>query len=144
MIQFFLALFGLSAIFCTQHPNTKLRRYAPLFGLAGQPFWLWTTWHSQQWGIFVLCITYTVLWGMGLYTHWIKKKPVTSAEERLCSDCHVKMIQRPDNPTRNWICPKCHGQAFEYREYTKEEMAKVFDEMFQKIDDKYPDQWTNT
>lgn len=50
-------------------------RYAPplgsVFGLVGQPFWFYAAWETQQWGIFALCVLYTITWGKGFYTNWI-------------------------------------------------------------------------
>jgi hypothetical protein len=124
MIQIFLAFFGLSAILCTQHPNTKLRRYAPLFGLAGQPFWLWTTWHSQQWGIFLLCIAYTILWGMGVHTQWIIPVKAKYPEDNWVQhfpcwfskrfyDIHDPLDWQPyASHFMNHYCPHCNKQCY--------------------------------
>jgi len=71
IIQIIIAITGVVAIFLTQAENKQTQRYACLFGLAGQPFWIATTWESQQWGIFVLTLFYTLAWLKGVKTHWI-------------------------------------------------------------------------
>jgi hypothetical protein len=39
MTQFFLAAFGLTSIWFAMGHNARLRRWAPVIGLCGQPFW---------------------------------------------------------------------------------------------------------
>lgn len=68
--QLIIAITGMVAIFLTQTRNIKTQRYACLFGLIGQPFWLMATWHSQQWGIFILSLFYTVAWLRGVKIFW--------------------------------------------------------------------------
>ena len=65
---------GVVAIYLSQQSNDELKRYACLFGLAGQPFWMYSAITAEQFGIFVLTLFYTFAWGKGLYEHWIKKK----------------------------------------------------------------------
>lgn len=73
IIQTLLALTGVIAIFITQQSNEKIKKYAPIFGLLGQPLWYYTTIANDQYGIFVLSLGYTYLWGLGLYNSWFKK-----------------------------------------------------------------------
>lgn len=68
--QLFIALFGVSAIFLSQSPNGRARKYACLLGLAGQPAWFYATISAEQWGMVALCCFYTVAWGRGVKTHW--------------------------------------------------------------------------
>jgi hypothetical protein len=69
--QFGIALTGTVAIFLTQSKSAEARRYACLFGIAGQPFWIYETWFATQWGMFALTFLYTLAWLKGIYTHWI-------------------------------------------------------------------------
>lgn len=71
--QIGIAIFGVMAVYLSQHRDTKLQRYASVFGLIGQPFWFYAAYQSAQWGIFVLCILYTMSWGQGFYNHWIRQ-----------------------------------------------------------------------
>lgn len=73
--QFFIAGTGVTAIFLTQAKSAGARRYACLFGLAGQPFWFWSAWQAQQWGIFALCCFYTLAWAKGVRLHWLNRDP---------------------------------------------------------------------
>ena len=70
--QIFIALTGVIAIYLSQSSGDKVK-YACLFGLASQPFWFYSAYIANQWGIFILCIFYTFAWMKGVKTHWIKK-----------------------------------------------------------------------
>lgn len=69
--QIGIALFGVTAIWLSQSRHAHMRRYACIFGLAGQPFWFWSAFSAQQWGIFALCVLYTLSWARGFKLHWI-------------------------------------------------------------------------
>lgn len=69
-----IALCGVSAVFLSQCEAVKLRRWASVIGLIGQPFWLIATWKAEQWGIFALCFVYAFAWAKGFHLYWIAKK----------------------------------------------------------------------
>ena len=71
--QFAIALFGVTAIFLSQSSDQKQRKFACLFGLAGQPFWFWSAISAEQWGIVLLCCFYTFAWSRGVKTNWMGK-----------------------------------------------------------------------
>lgn len=71
--QVVIACTGLSAIWCTQHKNPKVQRFACILGLIGQPFWFWTTYQAEQWGLFFLCFVYLGIWLMGLKNNWLNR-----------------------------------------------------------------------
>lgn len=71
--QLAIALTGVVAIVLVQSKSERLRRFACLFGLAGQPFWFYSAWQAEQWGVFVLCALYTVAWGHGFVAHWVRR-----------------------------------------------------------------------
>lgn len=75
--QIGIALTGVTAIFLSQSKHEYLRRYACLFGIAGQPFWIYAAWSAEQWGILVLTALYTLAWAKGVWTHWLRPSPVT-------------------------------------------------------------------
>ena len=74
LVQLLLAVTGVVAILLTQSTRSDRRKYACLFGLAGQPFWFYSAYTADQWGIFVLCIFYTYAWLTGLRNHWLINK----------------------------------------------------------------------
>lgn len=69
--QIAIMLTGVTAIWLTQSKSVDARRYACLFGMAGQPFWFWSAIEAEQWGITVMCCLYTAAWAKGIKTHWI-------------------------------------------------------------------------
>ncbi|WP_223880363.1 hypothetical protein [Stenotrophomonas sp. Br8] len=72
--QIAIAATGVTAIWLTQSKSTQVRRFACLFGLAGQPFWFASAITAEQWGIVVLCCFYTVAWARGVWNNWLSPK----------------------------------------------------------------------
>ena len=72
--QIMLAVTGVTAIWLTQQGNESIKKYACLFGMAGQPFWFYSAYTAEQWGIFVLCLFYTYSWGVGIKNNWLNIK----------------------------------------------------------------------
>ena len=73
MIQLAIFCTGGVAVWLSQDERESWRRFACIFGLCGQPFWLYSAWDAGQLGVFALCLWYTYAWGRGVYTNWIKK-----------------------------------------------------------------------
>lgn len=69
--QICIGLFGVTAVFLSQSALAGRRRWACIFGMLGQPFWIIAAWKAAQWGIFGLSFLYTWAWCKGFYTHWI-------------------------------------------------------------------------
>ncbi len=71
MEQIIIALTGVPAIWLTQQNNNSWKKYACLFGVVGQPFWFYSTYIAEQWGMFALVIFYTYSWGLGIKNYWM-------------------------------------------------------------------------
>lgn len=71
--QIAIAFTGVTAVYLTQQSNEKWKKYACLFGTAGQPFWIYSAYTSELWGILLLTVFYTYSWGLGVWNNWIKK-----------------------------------------------------------------------
>jgi hypothetical protein len=69
--QIAIAVSGVIAVWLTQDRRESWRRWAPIFGMLGQPFWFYAAWKAEQWGIFALCALYTYAWARGFWTHWL-------------------------------------------------------------------------
>ncbi|GGY78953.1 hypothetical protein GCM10011613_24660 [Cellvibrio zantedeschiae] len=69
--QFIIAITGVAAIFLSQTEKMELRKYACIFGLAGQPFWFYESFNAEKWGIFGLTFAYTAAWVKGIHLYWI-------------------------------------------------------------------------
>ena len=72
--QILIACTGAVAIWLSQDARESWRKYACLFGMAGQPFWFYSAWQGEQWGIFILSFFYAWAWLKGVRTHWLKHK----------------------------------------------------------------------
>lgn len=70
--QVMIGVCGLSAVFLSQDPSEHRRRFACLFGMAGQPFWFYATFKAGQWGIFALSFVYAASWARGAWHFWVK------------------------------------------------------------------------
>lgn len=70
MIQLALAVFGLSAMWMAMGRSPRARRWAPVVGLCGQPFWLAFAVSVQAWGLFVLSLAYTAVYLRGAWLQW--------------------------------------------------------------------------
>lgn len=62
---------GLPAIWLSQIAPPDLAKYACLFALVGQPFWILATMKSRDWGMFGITLCYTAAWLAGLVRYWI-------------------------------------------------------------------------
>jgi len=71
MDQFFILITGVAAVFLTQQSEEEWKRYACLFGMAGQPFWFYFAYEAEAWGIFGNSILYTYCWGLGIKNNWL-------------------------------------------------------------------------
>jgi hypothetical protein len=63
---------GMSAIYLVNHPNSNVVKYGCICGLLAQPFWFWTSFGHEQWGIFFSSFVYAWSWMRGVNNHWIK------------------------------------------------------------------------
>jgi hypothetical protein len=67
LVQALIFISGAAAIWMTQSDSAVLRQWAPVIGLAGQPFWLYTTIKAQQFGMTLLTLIYTAAWIKGVF-----------------------------------------------------------------------------
>lgn len=72
MNQLLIAMFGLTSITFAMGNNPRLRKWAPIIGLAGQPFWFMATIPTQQYGMVALCVAYTLVYIRGIWMQWGK------------------------------------------------------------------------
>lgn len=72
--QLFITLFSLSGVGLSMSHSPLARRWSPVLGLLSQPFWLYTTWHGHQWGIFTVSFVYGGIYAWGFWNHWLRRK----------------------------------------------------------------------
>ena len=70
MTQLFIALFGLTSLSFAMGHNPILRKWAPIIGLCGQPFWAFFAWQTQGWGLGVLVVAYSLVYINGIRVQW--------------------------------------------------------------------------
>lgn len=70
MIQLALAFFGLTALYMATGKNPVARKWAPLVGLMGQPFWMVFAITASAWGLLALSIAYTAVYIRGAWVQW--------------------------------------------------------------------------
>lgn len=70
--QWWITVFGVSAIFLVNRHEPHIRRWGPVMGIISQPAWFYATWQAEQWGIFALSVFYAYSWAMGVYNGWLR------------------------------------------------------------------------
>lgn len=71
--QWLILICGVGAIWLANERSDRLRRWAPVFGLIGQPAWIIAALEAQQLGVLLVSLLYTVAWARGLFVHWISR-----------------------------------------------------------------------
>jgi hypothetical protein len=69
--QVVISVTGVPAIIMSQSLNERVRKYACLVAISGQPFWFMMAWMTGAWGVFFMCFFYTYAWAKGVWNHWI-------------------------------------------------------------------------
>jgi hypothetical protein len=87
MVQLFIAVTELIAIWLLQDKRESHRKFAPIFGLLGQPFWFYASYTADQWGAFILCFFFTAAWIKGLKDYWFTKR-----EQSLTGEQYFELI----------------------------------------------------
>jgi TRAP-type C4-dicarboxylate transport system permease small subunit len=68
--QLLIAVFGLTAIWLAMGNWAPGRKWAPVVGLCGQPFWFYFALQTGGWGILVLTGAYTAVYVRGVWVQW--------------------------------------------------------------------------
>jgi hypothetical protein len=69
--QVVIACTELTAMWLLQSKRVPMRKYSPIFGLLGQPFWFYSSYVSHQWGTFLLCFLFSAIWFKIFYDYWL-------------------------------------------------------------------------
>lgn len=69
-LQVLMAVTGLVAIYMATSLDPAMRRWAAVFGLLGQPAWLYVTWQHGEFGMFVVSVAYSVIWLRAGWREW--------------------------------------------------------------------------
>lgn len=70
-VQLVIAVLGFYSIKSALSEDEVVRKRACWFGLAGQPFWLYSTITSASVGMFLVSCGYTYVWGRAFWKLWL-------------------------------------------------------------------------
>jgi hypothetical protein len=68
--QIAITVFSCTSIFLFS--TKSYYRYGFIAGIVGQPFWIYSSYSTGQWGIFLVSLWFTVAHIRGLKNHFIK------------------------------------------------------------------------
>jgi len=94
LLQAFIALTGAVAFWIVLRPQAW-SRWGYLLGFAGQPAWLYVTFSSGQFGMFVVSLAWTLIWGQGIWEQWLLPAFKMAVEKELTA--------RARNQERRWF-----------------------------------------
>lgn len=80
-IQLLITFTGVVAVWLSLCKTDRVRRWGPVFGLLGQPFWFALFWQNDQPIMLGICGLYAFTWSRGLWTFWVKPWRATTAIE---------------------------------------------------------------
>jgi nicotinamide riboside transporter PnuC len=72
-----IPIFGFSAMFLVARKN----KWGFVLGLLAQPFWFFTAYTHDQWGIILNSIVYSAIWVYGIYKWFWGEKAIDKPEE---------------------------------------------------------------
>ena len=61
---------GFTSLYLMASQDPRMRYYAGLVGLFGEPFWFFTAWVNNQYGVMLLVFVYGVNWTRLAYSNW--------------------------------------------------------------------------
>jgi hypothetical protein len=68
IVQTLLAVLSALAIYLVGRKD-RFQKWGYVAGLASMPFWLYSTYTGELWGMFALSLFYTFAWGQGCWNH---------------------------------------------------------------------------
>jgi hypothetical protein len=71
--QLGIALPGLIALYMALGNNPMARKWAPIIGLCGQPFWAYFAWRTGAAGVAMLVPAYTAIYLRGAWLQWVSR-----------------------------------------------------------------------
>jgi hypothetical protein len=83
IVQIAIAVIGVLAAWINQDPTERTRRWACVIGIVGQPFWFYTAWQANQWGVLAVTAGYTLAFMRGIKVYWLCAKPTQIPQEHI-------------------------------------------------------------
>lgn len=69
-VQAGITVFSGLAAWLTNDRRQVVRKWAPVFGLVSQPFWIASSLQSGAWGVLLISGWYTLCWARGIRNSW--------------------------------------------------------------------------
>ena len=73
MIDIVIIFFISAALFLSIQPSDKIRAYASIIGLLGQPVCIYAMHTAEEWGMLAVSIACTASWSVGFKRYWLSK-----------------------------------------------------------------------
>ncbi len=75
ILQALLAIFGVVYVLMAGGHNPTTRKWAPIVGLAGQPFWAMFAWSAGAWGLGITVSMFTAAYLASAWQQWRPRRP---------------------------------------------------------------------
>lgn len=72
-VQIGIMTFSGLAAWLSMDSREHVRKWAPVVGLASQPFWAISSWQAGQFGAIAMTVWFTIVWLRGIKTYWWKE-----------------------------------------------------------------------
>lgn len=69
--QVAITLFSISALLLAYHPDFEVRKWSPVLGILGQPFWMYVAVKRKLWGVILSNCCFIASFLYGIYILWI-------------------------------------------------------------------------
>lgn len=73
IVQTAIIVCGVFSAWLSQDPEFEKRKWSSIAGLIAQPFWFYSTYINDQWGMFAVSFVFLAAYARGFWEHWIKK-----------------------------------------------------------------------
>lgn len=77
MIQLIILIGGALTIYLISRTSLYAKIIGFAVGFLIEPFWLYDAWVDGNWGIFILCIVYTVCYAQGFRSHLNERNKIS-------------------------------------------------------------------
>jgi len=74
--QVFILACGFGALILATSPIALRRKWASPIGLLSEPFWFYSAFVNDQWGILILSMAYGTRWAQCFYRDWFSAKKI--------------------------------------------------------------------
>jgi hypothetical protein len=69
-VQAAIVILGGIAIYLLASKRGRVRRWGYVAGLASEPFWIWSAYFADQWGVIALALWWSGFYAVGAVNNW--------------------------------------------------------------------------